>query len=109
MNQCLVCGVELQPPARRGRPKTTCSPECAVLRKRQLRESSRQKATKRGCPPDKHGTSTGYTYYKCDCAACRKWAADYMADRREAAREATTPHPPSKGVTTMFTFTVVAA
>lgn len=90
MKTCLVCGTELQPPAGRGRPTETCSPEHAAIRRRQLRETSRQKAIKRGIPADSnvHGTSTGYTYYKCPCIRCLKWAREYKASQRELAKAA---------------------
>lgn len=87
MRQCLVCGRDFQPPAGRGRPPETCSPEHAAVRKRQHREESRQRAIQRGTiPPEAHGTSTGYTYYKCPCVRCRKWAREYKQDRRNLAK-----------------------
>ena len=84
MKQCLVCGREFQPPQpSRGRPPETCSPEHAAIRKRRKRSESRERAIKRGIPPEAHGTSTGYTYYKCPCTRCRKWAREYKQTRRE--------------------------
>lgn len=35
-----------------------------------------------------HGTTTGYNYYKCRCADCRRAFADYMADWRSRRRAA---------------------
>lgn len=93
MKQCLVCGKGFEPPAGRGRPPETCSPEHAAIRKRQHREASRKKATQRGLPPghELHGTSTGYTYYNCHCDDCREWARTYKAHQRDHAKEVAIP------------------
>lgn len=91
MKQCLVCGVALPPPTGRGQPPKTCSPECAATRKREQREESRQRAQNKVIPDHVHGTSTGYTYYGCTCERCRKWAREYMQDRRDAEKAAATP------------------
>lgn len=89
MRQCLVCGQGFPPPAGRGRPPETCSPECTAARKRQKREESRQRAIKRGqIPANAHGTSTGATYYGCTCTACRKWAREYKQSRRAILKAA---------------------
>lgn len=82
MRQCLVCGQEINEPTVRGRPVVVCSDRCRLDRKNTQREASRQRAVKRGCPPDKHGTCTGYTQYKCDCERCKGWARSYKQHRR---------------------------
>lgn len=64
------------------RPRVTCSDECAQARKRGQNRAAREKAIAQGCPPDKHGTVTGYTHFRCSCALCRRWAADYKKQRR---------------------------
>jgi hypothetical protein len=48
-----------------------------------MNEESRQRAVARGCPPEKHGTVTGYSQYKCTCIRCRKWASEYQKQRRQ--------------------------
>lgn len=91
MRNCLVCGVPFTPPPGHGRRPETCSARCAAERKRQKRDESRLKAVSRAVPAHAHGTSTGYTYYKCPCAACRKWAREYKQSQRAAAKATTTP------------------
>jgi hypothetical protein len=83
--ECAECGKQFhwQPP---GRAPMTCSPACQLARKNRQSEQSRQRAAKRGCPPDKHGTSTGYSHYKCSCTKCSKWARQYKAQRRRALK-----------------------
>lgn len=85
MRECAECGTtfDWQPP---GRAPMTCSPECQRVRKTRQSEESRQRAAKKGCPPDKHGTSTGYSHYKCDCEKCLQWARNYKQHRREALK-----------------------
>lgn len=51
----------------------------------------RSKAVARGLPPDdeRHGTGTGYTYWKCRCDDCKEWArmdARYKRLRAKAKR-----------------------
>lgn len=96
MRHCLVCGRGFEGPTGRGRPPETCSPECGIKRKRQQRAESRQRAENRAIPDHLHGTSTGYTYYKCTCSLCRKWSREYQQARREAAAEFETAY---EGVT----------
>lgn len=80
---CVACGREYEwVPQLNRRRSNTCSPECRHRRHTQMNEKSRQRAVARGCPPDKHGTSTGYSHYKCACALCRKWASEYQKERR---------------------------
>ena len=81
---CVVCGraYEWVPQPNRRRSKA-CSEECRRRRHIQMNEQSRQRAVARGCPPDKHGTVTGYSHYKCACARCRKWASEYQKQRRQ--------------------------
>ncbi len=33
-------------------------------------------------PHIQHGTLTAYNYYKCGCADCRRWSADYRKSVR---------------------------
>jgi hypothetical protein len=84
--QCLVCHRPFQWPGR-GRPPETCSQECHRLRKNTQREETRQRAVARGCPANMHGTSSGYTHYKCTCVKCRLWARTYKQGRRRAQKE----------------------
>ena len=84
---CVVCAKEyLWIPQAGRRRSNACSPECRRLRHVQMNEKSRQRAVARGCPPDKHGTVTGYTQYKCTCAHCRGWASEYQRQRRQRQR-----------------------
>lgn len=91
MRVCAECGKEFEWNSgilgRTGRAPMTCSPDCQRARKTRQSEQSRQRAAKRGCPPDKHGTSTGYSHYKCDCSLCSRWARQYKAQRRRALKE----------------------
>ena len=66
-----------------------CSPECRRKRKASQDKARRTAVAKRPCPPDKHGTATGYTDYKCGCDDCRRWARDDQRARRAAARPET--------------------
>lgn len=84
-----MCGREFDYEPKPGRPPVTCSPECQRKRKSSKSEESRDRHAHRKCPPDKHGTSTGYTWYKCDCAKCRRWARDDKRARRAATRSET--------------------
>lgn len=87
MRKCAECGKQFEWNSgllgNRGRAPMTCSPACALTRKTRQSEQSRQRASKRGCPPDKHGTSTGYSYYQCGCTKCTKWAREYKQHRRK--------------------------
>lgn len=82
---CVVCGREYEWVPQPNRPPNTCSAECRHRRHVQMNEESRQRAVSRGCPPDKHGTVTGYSHYKCACVLCRKWASEYQKERRHKA------------------------
>ena len=86
MRECVVCGTKFDWIGGHGRAPITCSPECQRKRKTRKSEESRQRAAKRGCPPDKHGTSTGYSHFKCDCHLCSKWAREYKAHRRQVLK-----------------------
>lgn len=79
--KCAVCNRTFEQPAGI-RARITCSPECALARRRGQNRESRERAIAQGCPPDKHGTVTGYTHFRCSCVACRRWAADYKQQRR---------------------------
>lgn len=80
---CVVCAKEYQwTPQPGSRRSKTCSEECRRRRHIQMNEKSRQRAVARGCPPDKHGTATGYSHYKCVCIRCRKWASEYKKEQR---------------------------
>lgn len=82
-HKCVVCGyLFIWTPQPNRRRSNTCSPRCRDARRRQKNEESRQRAVARGCPPDKHGTATGYSHFKCTCARCRKWASSYQQERR---------------------------
>ena len=85
MRNCLVCQQPFTAPAGRGRPPETCSSACAIIRKRQQRAASKKRASQRRCPDHLHGTSTGYTYFQCDCAKCRRWSREYQQGRRAMA------------------------
>ena len=85
--ECAVCGKGFEHEPARGRVPMTCSPDCARIRKTRQSEQSRQRAAKRGCPPDKHGTSTGYSYYQCTCTLCSKASRLYRQARRRAVRQ----------------------
>lgn len=82
MRLCLVCGNPFSIENTRGRPPKVCSAACRAERKNTQREESRERAAARGCPPDQHGTSTGYTHFKCPCVKCRRWARNYQQSRR---------------------------
>jgi len=86
MRECVICGALLDYEPRSGRPPVTCSPDCHRIRKNQKSEESRQRAVSRGCPDDMHGTSTGYSHYKCHCPQCTKWARLYKQERRKALK-----------------------
>ena len=97
MRHCLVCGVGFYPPAGRGRPPEPCSPECTEKRKSEKRKEAQERAAKRGVvPAHAHGTSTGYTYYKCPCVICKKWAREYKQSQRAEAKAAATPRVRSR-------------
>lgn len=82
MRQCLVCGNPFSVETGPGRPPETCSAKCRAERKNLQREQSRQRAATRGCPPEAHGTASGYTHFMCSCAKCRRWARTYQQSRR---------------------------
>jgi hypothetical protein len=92
MRQCLVCGGAFDTPSNRGRPPETCSPECLNKRKAQQRKETKNRAIKRGCPDNMHGTQTGATHYECHCAKCRMWWRDYQRTRRAAQKAAAATH-----------------
>ena len=85
--QCLVCHQTFEWPGR-GRPSETCSQECHRQRKNVQREETRQRAVARGCPDHLHGTSTGYSHYRCSCAVCKLWARTYKQSQRKKEKEA---------------------
>jgi hypothetical protein len=68
----------------RGRPPLTCSDDCQRLRHNRLSYASRDRLAAKGCPPDKHGTNTGHSVYKCRCNKCTRWARLYRQKRRAA-------------------------
>lgn len=82
--QCAVCGREFDYAAKPGRPPVTCSPECA--RKRKNRQSGVNWGASRECPPEAHGTATGYNTYHCGCAKCSRWARLYKQGHRAKAK-----------------------
>lgn len=85
---CVVCAEEYEWTPQPGRRRSNaCSEECRRLRHIAMNEKSRQRAAAKGCPPDKHGTVTGYSHYKCSCTRCRKWASEYKKERRHIQRE----------------------
>ena len=80
---CPICRTPFERPATPGRPPVTCGKEkCRRARKNRKSEESRRRAVERGCPPDMHGTSTGYAFYKCGCAECGTWARLFKQERR---------------------------
>lgn len=87
IKQCLVCGREFTYEPRPGRPPVTCSPECQRTRKTRKSEESRLRAEDEGCPEHLHGTSTGYSHYRCSCFKCTAWARNYKQTRREINKE----------------------
>lgn len=92
IRKCPVCGTEFDATTP-GRYRTSCSPECTQKRRVQNTLAARKvAAAKTKCPRDKHGTSTGYTYHLCRCAKCRKWSAEYQAQRRNKVSQNGTPN-----------------
>ena len=79
---CAVCGLTFEFEPRPGRPPMTCSPDCQRARKSAQTEESRTRHASLDVPDDKHGTATGYTFYKCDCDECARWARLYKQERR---------------------------
>lgn len=86
---CLVCGKDFVAPGGIGRPPETCSPDCFDARRREQRAASQGRALERGIPESAHGTSTGYTYFRCPCGRCRRWAREYKQAQRVAAAAVT--------------------
>jgi hypothetical protein len=86
---CVVCRNEFEYTSRPGRPPITCgSPECRRARKTEKTLAARKRLRPEDCPPDYHGTSTGYNEYGCGCPKCARWARTYRQQRRrEAAQE----------------------
>ena len=83
---CPVCGQTFEhlPKPVGGKPPLTCSEDCRRARKNRKSEESRRRAMNRECPDDKHGTATGYTFYKCSCTKCSRWARLDKQKRRAA-------------------------
>ena len=71
---CVVCRQSFDYEPKPGRPPVTCFPDCQRARKTVKTEESRTRHAAQDCPLDKHGTATGYTFYKCDCSLCTRWA-----------------------------------
>lgn len=85
---CPVCHEDFEYEPKPGRPPVTCGKEeCRRARKTAKSEESRNRAAAKDCPPDKHGTATGYTFYKCDCTDCSRWARLYKQERRAEAKQ----------------------
>jgi hypothetical protein len=85
---CPVCQKEFEYAPRPGRPPITCGdPTCwRIHRTRKTLAARGRLAATTECPPDKHGTSTGYNEYKCGCPECSRWARMYRQKlRKEAA------------------------
>jgi hypothetical protein len=57
------------------------------VRKNKQREETRQRAVARGCPDDMHGTSSGYSHFKCTCTKCKFWARTYKQGQRKKEKE----------------------
>jgi hypothetical protein len=89
LRTCAVCGRSFDWEPRQSRPPMTCSRDCQRERKNVLSVQSRQRAAKRGCPDDMHGTMTSYTHYLCGCPTCTRWAREYQQARRAKAKGAT--------------------
>jgi hypothetical protein len=84
---CPVCGEQFDYEPRPGRPPVTCGSEhCRRARKNRKSEESRRRAMNKDCPPDKHGTATGYGHYRCGCPKCSEWSRLYTQQRRKAAQ-----------------------
>ena len=81
--QCVICKQLFDYPPRPGRPPVTCSDKCARIRRNKKSYESRARAEDKGCPPEAHGTSSGYSHYRCSCNDCRRWARTYKSQRRE--------------------------
>lgn len=91
---CAVCGKEFEHEPRPGRPPVTCgAPECRRARKTQKTIQSNRRTHNTECPPDKHGTGTGYNLYRCGCPACSEWSRLYQRQRRRKAKENAAPTP----------------
>lgn len=78
-----------------GAAPITCSYECR--RKRRNQQNKRYRAEAPECPPDKHGTSAGYTHYLCDCSLCSKWAREYKQEWRRRRAGAPTEEKVAHG------------
>jgi hypothetical protein len=75
---CVICGNVFTLPTHGGQP-ITCSPDCQRKRRNKMVAWWREAHE---CPPDKHGTLTGYVNYQCDCDLCREAEKLYMRKRR---------------------------
>ena len=85
---CAVCRKEFEHQPRPGRPPVTCgSEECRRTRKTLKTIQSNRRVHNTECPPDKHGTASGYTQYRCGCPKCSEWARLYQRQRRRDAKE----------------------
>ena len=80
MMTCVECGKEFSRDPFTGRPKITCSLACH--KKRRYQQLLKWRA-KTDCPEHMHGTITGYTSYRCDCARCKMANTVYARQRRE--------------------------
>lgn len=84
--QCSECSREFEAAVGPGRPAMTCSRTCQTTRKSRMSQQSRVRAFNRECPPEKHGTATGYTFYGCGCTRCTRWARLDKQERRANAK-----------------------
>jgi hypothetical protein len=87
--QCAVCRKEFEYQPRPGRPPVTCGDKACHRANRtgKILAARGRKAATQECPPDKHGTSTGYNEYKCGCSECSRWARLYQQQRRKEAAD----------------------
>jgi hypothetical protein len=85
---CRVCHREFEYEPKPGRPPATCgSEECRRTYKTRNTMKSNRRTHNKECPPDKHGTGTGYNLYRCGCAKCSEWSRLYQRERRRKARD----------------------
>lgn len=88
---CVVCGEPFELEKRPGGLPITCSPEC---QRRRRNEKHAEWRANTECPPEAHGTITGYVTYACSCDECRKAERLYMREYRRKKNGG--PSPPEE-------------
>jgi hypothetical protein len=87
---CVQCGKPFTYTPGDGPRRKMCSPECVRKRKMAKTVEARAGKTPQDCPPDKHGTAVGATYYGCKCTKCSTWQRQAKAKWRKAQAQAET-------------------